>query len=238
VLSASGPPTDPSRINQVLDYVGMGGRSKDAVQTYSLGMKQRLGIAAAMLSDPELLLLDEPANGLDPGGMVAMRETLRYFTESLGKTVVISSHLLHEVEQLADVVGIIDRGRLLREGDLQQLLSDAGRVKVRVAVSEMPQAADVLRRLAPDRPLYGVDHGEQAGWFTVGTSPDRASEINRALVDAGIYASGLEPGSDLETVFLELTGTGANVHDRPSDVAPMGGPLPAAPASESTQTPS
>jgi ABC-2 type transport system ATP-binding protein len=215
VLGAAGPPTDKNRVGQVLEYVGMGGRSKDPVQTYSLGMKQRLGIAAAMLSDPDLLLLDEPANGLDPGGMVAMRETLRYFTESLGKTVIISSHLLHEIELLADVVGIIDRGRLLREGDLKQLLVDAGRVKVRVAPSEMARAADVLRGLAPDRPLYGVDDGDQAGWFTVGIDPGRAAEINRALVDAGIYASGLEPGSDLETIFLELTGSGAAVHDRP-----------------------
>lgn len=228
VLSAAGPPTDPARIDQVLDYVGMSGRSKDAVQTYSLGMKQRLGIAAAMLSDPDLLLLDEPANGLDPGGIVAMRETLRYFTESLGKTVVISSHQLHEIELLADVVGIIDRGRLLREGDLQQLLNDAGRVKVRVAPTDMAQAAEVLRRLAPGRPLYGVDTGDQAGWFTVGTSPSRAAEINRALVEAGIYASGLEPGSDLESVFLELTGSGAAVHDRPAEASHMGGPLPPA----------
>jgi ABC-2 type transport system ATP-binding protein len=224
VLSAAGPRTDPARIGQVLEYVGMGGRSKDPVETYSLGMKQRLGIAAAMLSDPDLLLLDEPANGLDPGGIVAMRETLRYFTESLGKTVIISSHQLHEIELLADVVGIIDRGRLLREGDLQQLLADAGRVKVRVAVDEMPRAADVLRQLAPERPLYGVDSGDQAGWFTVGISPDRSAEINRALVAAGIYASGLEPGSDLESIFLELTGTGAAVHDRPDQASPATAP--------------
>jgi len=234
VLSAAGPPTDKSRIGQVLEYVGMGGRSKDAVQTYSLGMKQRLGIAAAMLSDPDLLLLDEPANGLDPGGMVAMRETLRYFTESLGKTVIISSHLLHEVEQLADVVGIIDRGRLLREGDLQQLLADAGRVKVRVPVDQMAQAAAILSTFAPQRPLYGVDRGEQAGMFTVAAAPERAAEINKALADAGIYASGLEPGSDLESVFLELTGTGATVHDRPDDVGHMGGPLAAEQALPST----
>jgi len=223
VLSASGPPTDRARIGQVLEYVGMGGRGKDAVQTYSLGMKQRLGIAAAMLSDPDLLLLDEPANGLDPGGMVAMRETLRYFTADLGKTVLISSHLLHEVELLADVVGIIDRGRLLREGDLQQLLEDSGRVKVRVAPDQMAQAASVLRALAPDRPLYGVDRGDQAGWFTVGISPGRAAELNRALVEAGIYASGLEPGSDLESVFLELTGAGAQVHERPQGPQPLPG---------------
>jgi len=229
VLSASGPHTDRSRIPQVLEYVGMGGRGKDAVQTYSLGMKQRLGIAAAMVSDPDLLLLDEPANGLDPGGIVAMRETLRYFTESLGKTVVISSHQLHEVELLADVVGIIDRGKLLREGELTQLLADAGRVKIRVAPADMARAAEILRTVAPDRPLYGVDSGDRAGEFTVGVTPSRSAELNRALADAGIYASGLEPGSDLESVFLELTGTGAAVHDRPEHAAPLGGPLPPAP---------
>ena len=211
VLSAAGPPTDPGRIPQVLDYVGMTSRSNDAVQTYSLGMKQRLGIAAAMVSDPDLLLLDEPANGLDPGGMVAMRETLRYFTRDLGKTVVISSHLLHEIEQLADVVGIIDRGRLIREGPLAQLLADAGRVRVRVTVEEMPRAAEILQRLAPERPLYGIDSGDQQGWFTVHVAPNRATEVNRALAEAGIHASGLEPGSDLETVFLEVTGPGGTV---------------------------
>jgi ABC-2 type transport system ATP-binding protein len=211
VLSAAGPPTDPSRIGQVLDYVGMSGRSRDPVQTYSLGMKQRLGIAAAMLSDPDLLLLDEPANGLDPGGMVAMRETLRYFTHELGKTVVVSSHLLHEVEQLADVVGIIDSGRLIREGPLAQLLADTGRIRIRVAVEQMTAASEVIRRLAPDRELYGTDSGEQAGWFTAHIAPERASEVNQALAEAGIYASGLEPGSDLETLFLELTGPGKTV---------------------------
>ncbi|MEP7158025.1 MAG: ATP-binding cassette domain-containing protein [Chloroflexota bacterium] len=206
VLGAAGPPTDPKRIDQVLDYVGMSGRAKSAVQTYSLGMKQRLGIAAAMLSDPDLLLLDEPANGLDPGGMVAMRETLRYFTADLGKTVVISSHLLHEVELLADMVGIIDHGRLISEGPLSKLLDDAGRVRVRVEKADMARAAEVLRPLAPERPLYGEDEGERAGWFTVHVTPQRASEVNRVLAEAGIYASGIEPGSDLETIFLELTG--------------------------------
>jgi ABC-type multidrug transport system, ATPase component len=226
VLSASGPPTNPRRIEQVLEYVGMSGRAKSPLQTYSLGMKQRLGIAAAMLSDPDLLLLDEPANGLDPGGMVAMRETLRYFTAELGKTVVISSHLLHEIEQLADVVGIIDHGRLIREGPLAELLEAAGRVKVRVALGDMSKAAEVLRVLAPDRPLYGVDAGENAGWFTVGIAPARSAEINRALAEAGVYASGLEPGSDLESVFLELTGTGGVVAAPP----PASGPPPMGPA--------
>ncbi len=232
VLSASGPRTDPRRIDQVLEYVGMSGRAKSPLQTYSLGMKQRLGIAAAMLSDPDLLLLDEPANGLDPGGMVAMRETLRYFTGELGKTVIISSHLLHEVELLADVVGIIDHGRLIREGPLAELLEAAGRVKVRVSPEDMTKAAEVLRSLAPDRPLYGVDSGESAGWFTVGIAPARAAELNRALAGAGVYAMGLEPGSDLESIFLELTGTGGTVAapPAPAAVAPLAAPPPMGPA--------
>ena len=228
VLAASGPPTPLNRVDMVLEYVGMTGRSKDAVQTYSLGMKQRLGIAAAMLSDPDLLLLDEPANGLDPGGMVAMRETLRWFTGELGKTVVISSHLLHEVELLADVVGIIDHGRIIREGDLDQLLEDAGRVRVRVRQEDMQRAGEILKHLAPDRPLYGVDAGEQQGWFTVNVTPGRASEINKALSDAGIYASGLEPGSDLETLFLEITGAGSPgmAPPVPAQAPPVAPPMP------------
>lgn len=204
VLAAAGPPTPAGRIEQVLEYVGLRDRAGDKTNTYSLGMKQRLGIAGALLSDPELLLLDEPANGLDPAGIVAMRETLRFLTGQ-GKTVLISSHILSEVEQLADLVGIIDRGRLLREGSLAEMLEGAGRVRIRVAVEEMPRAAEILGRLAPDRPLYGVDQGHEAGWFTVGLSPGRAGEANRALAEAGIYATGIEPGSDLESLFLELT---------------------------------
>jgi ABC-2 type transport system ATP-binding protein len=164
-------------------------------------------VAAAMLSDPDLLILDEPANGLDPGGMVALRETLRWLT-SLGKTVLISSHLLSEVEQLADVVGIIDRGRLLREGPIEELLRDTGQVRVRVAVDEMARAATILRQLAPDRPLYGTDSGPQAGWFQVSIDPARAAEVNRALAEAGIHARGLEAGSDLEAFFLQVTAGG------------------------------
>ncbi|TMC62182.1 MAG: ATP-binding cassette domain-containing protein, partial [Chloroflexi bacterium] len=102
-------------IDELLDLLGLHDRASDAVSRYSLGMKQRLGIAAALLSDPKLLLLDEPANGLDPAGIVAMRDTLRQLAAS-GKTVFVSSHILGEVEQLVDVVGIIAAGRLVREG--------------------------------------------------------------------------------------------------------------------------
>ena len=204
VLAAVGSPTPPARIDEVLDYVGLHDRAASSVNTYSLGMKQRLGVAAALLSDPELLILDEPANGLDPGGMVALRETLRWITAQ-GKTVLISSHLLSEVEQLADIVGIVDRGRIIREGPLADLIRDTGQVRVRVTVEEMPAAARVLRELSGDRPLYGIDNGPQAGWFHVAYDPARSAELNRALAEAGIYARAIEAGSDLETFFLQVT---------------------------------
>jgi ABC-2 type transport system ATP-binding protein len=204
VVAATGAPTAPERVDRVLDYVGLLGRANDKYTTYSLGMKQRLGIAAALLSDPLLLILDEPANGLDPAGMAAMRDTLRWLTEQ-GKTVLISSHLLSEIEQLADVVGIVDHGRLIREGSLAEMLAAAGRVRVRVPVEAMSRAAQILNHLAPGKQLYGVDSGPQAGTFTVSLEAGRAAEVNQALAEAGIFASYLEPGSDLEHLFLQLT---------------------------------
>ena len=126
--------------------VGLAERGRDKAGRYSLGMKQRLGIAAALLSDPQLLLLDEPANGLDPGGIVAMRETLRHLTRQ-GKTVFISSHILPEVQQLADVVGIVNGGRLIREGSLGDLLNEGGHVRVRVTEAELPTAMGALGAL-------------------------------------------------------------------------------------------
>ncbi len=170
-------------------------------------MKQRLGIAAALLSDPRLLLLDEPANGLDPAGIVAMRATLRHLA-STGKTVFISSHILGEVQQLADVVGIIAAGRLVREGPMDELLLGESVVRVRVAPNEVEPATAVLAQLAPE---HGVTPGAgDPGWLSVKVEPDRAAEVNRALATAGIYASALETGSDLESLFLSLTGGAAH----------------------------
>lgn len=202
VLSASGPPTERSRIGQVLEYVGMGNRARDHVQTYSLGMRQRLGIASALLSDPQLLLLDEPANGLDPAGIVAMRELLRGLAAA-GKTVFVSSHLLAEVQVLADIVGIIAAGKLVREGPLRELLAAASTVKVRVRPELLEQAQAVLNQLAPTERLVESDRVE--GWLLVHISSDRSEEVNRKLSEAGLYAAGLEAGNDLELLFLELT---------------------------------
>ncbi len=210
-LAAAGTPTPRSRIEELLELVGLRDRARDKVQTYSLGMKQRLGIAAALLSDPRLLLLDEPSNGLDPAGIVAMRATLRQLAAS-GKTVFVSSHILGEVEQLADVLGIVAAGRLVREGPIQQLLQGEGVVRVRVPLTDVGGAMRVLDALAAGG--EGARADGDGGWLSIHIAPARAAEVNRALATAGIYASGLETGSDLESLFLELTGgDGPNDHE-------------------------
>jgi ABC-2 type transport system ATP-binding protein len=202
VLASTGAPTPNARIDELLDLVGLRDRATDAVSRYSLGMKQRLGIAAALLSDPRLLLLDEPANGLDPAGIVAMRDTLRSLAAA-GKTVFVSSHILAEVQQLADVVGIIAGGRLVREGTIHDLLAGAALLRTRVAAAEVDSAIAALRAL-PDVTDIARERDDD-GWITVRIPQNRASEVTRALSNAGIYLSALEAGSDLESVFLELT---------------------------------
>ena len=204
-LAASGARVPDTRVDEVLAQVGLAERGRDKAGRYSLGMKQRLGIAAALLSDPQLLLLDEPANGLDPGGIVAMRETLRYLTQQ-GKTVFISSHILPEVQQLADVVGIVNQGRLIREGALTELLAEGGHVTVTVTEPEVPAALAALAALGAPTSARPADRPGMAV-IDVRIQPQRAAEVNQALVAGGVYASGIAAGSDLESIFLSLTAT-------------------------------
>lgn len=201
-LAASGAHVPAKRIEELLDLVGLRDRANDQVQGYSMGMKQRLGIAAALLSDPKLLLLDEPANGLDPAGIVAMRDTLRALAAG-GKTVFVSSHLLAEIQVMADVVGIIAAGKLVREGGLKDLLAAEGNVKVRVEPALVDAAVSALAPMARAERLEETDREE--GWLAVHVASDRAGEVSKTLAAAGIYALGLESGTDLEMLFLELT---------------------------------
>jgi len=222
-LAATGPAVPKGRVDEVLDIMGLHERAKDAVAGYSLGMRQRLGIAGVLLNDPKLLLLDEPANGLDPAGIVAMRDTLR-FLSSQGKTVFVSSHLLAEVQQLADEVGIIAAGKLVREGKIGQLLESEGVVRVRVAPAEVERATAILSGFVehatthpagpagdPAPPAADAAHHTSEAvrldgdWLVARVERQQAADVNRALAEAGIYASGLETGSDLESLFLELT---------------------------------
>ena len=205
-FGAAGAATAPTRIESLLELVGLRDRAGSPVSEYSLGMKQRLGIAAALLSDPKLLLLDEPANGLDPAGIVALRDTLRRLAAG-GKTVFVSSHILGEVRQLADLVGIIAFGRLVREGPIAELLLGAARIRIRVGEDDIARAGEILRGLAGEA-LIETDPGD-AGRFDVHVETSRSAELNRVLAVAGIYATAVEPGSDLESLFLHLTGGAA-----------------------------
>jgi ABC-2 type transport system ATP-binding protein len=186
-----------SRIQPVLDEVDLAARASDRFGTYSLGMKQRLGIAAALLKDPELLILDEPTNGMDPAGMAEMRRFIR----DLGRgrrTVLLSSHLMAEVEQICDRVGVVSNGRLVGEGTVDEL---RGRESLFVRAEPLDEAERVLGALRAVEQVARSDGG-----LRIATDPAAASEINRALVEAGIAVGELRSErASLEKVFFELT---------------------------------
>jgi ABC-type multidrug transport system ATPase subunit len=191
---------EDGRVEAVLDEVGLRERADDRFATYSLGMKQRLGVAAALLKDPELLILDEPTNGLDPAGMADMRDFIRALGQG-GRTVVLSSHLMGEVEQVTDRVGVIRAGALVAEGTVEEL---RGRAGLRVRAEPLAEAARLVGGLP------GVDGVTNAdGLLDVTVDTAQAPAINRRLVEAGIAVSELyAQKASLEDVFLELTASG------------------------------
>jgi len=183
----------------VLGSVGLGERGNDSFASYSLGMKQRLAIAATLLKDPNLLIFDEPTNGLDPAGIREVRETMRSLGKA-GKTVLVSSHILAEVEQVADTVSIIGRGRLLASGTVEEIMGAKGAPRVRVVVSERERAVELLA--AAGMPAHRDPEGIA---LLVDNAPD-PSRVTWALAQGGLYLSELTPQhADLESVFLALT---------------------------------
>ncbi len=183
------------RIDDALDTVGLLGRDRDRYRGYSLGMKQRLAIAATLLKQPRLLILDEPTNGLDPSGIREIRDTIRSLGEQ-GVTVLLSSHILAEVQQVCDGVTIIGNGRLLASGRVDDLLSGGG--GYRVVVADPARAAAVLE-------AAGLSVARDGAALRVETD-GAAEEIGRALGVADIWLRELTPvRTDLETVFLDLT---------------------------------
>ena len=190
-----------SRVREVLEDVGLAERGDDLVKTYSLGMKQRLGIAGALLKDPELLILDEPANGLDPAGIVEVRELMRRLGRE-GRTVFVSSHILSEVQQTADRVAILARGRAVATGPVHEVLT-AGRAAGLVV--RLDDVSGGLRALGE----AGIPATSDDGVIRVSVPPEDAARVTRTLADRGLYLTELRPDeADLETVFLELTGAG------------------------------
>ncbi|GID31558.1 ABC transporter ATP-binding protein [Paractinoplanes brasiliensis] len=211
------------RVDAVLELVGLRDRAKDRVKTYSLGMKQRLAVASALLKEPKLLILDEPANGLDPGGIREMRTLMRNLAES-GMTVVLSSHILGEIQLICDSVTIISAGRRVAAGSVADVLASHTSSGVKVRLEQGVDMRGAVELLRANGAQVTVEHDH----FTVGNAGNPA-QITRILAQREIYVSELTPvAADLESVFLELTGTapveGQNRQvDESAVAAPAGG---------------
>jgi ABC-2 type transport system ATP-binding protein len=201
IAAAVRGPVARSRLDGALHRVGLDKRADDRVGTYSLGMRQRLGVARCLLSDPELLILDEPMNGLDPGGMLDMRRMIRALVEEEGRTVFISSHLLDEVEKTCDVAAIIDGGRVIAQGPIDELVAGAAGE----LIVECDDAEQALKLLAGE-PSVRELRREQGALRMKLLAPEQAGEINAQLVKAGVVVTRLEPvRHSLEERFLEMT---------------------------------
>ncbi len=207
ILAAAREPEARQRIAASLERVGILHRANDRVSTYSMGMRQRLGVAACLLGDPELLILDEPMNGLDPAGMQDMREMIGSLVAE-GRTVVLSSHLLDEVQRTCDTVAIVDRGRVVRHGPIAELLASSSFV-LEIGCSDPDRARTVVASNA-----VGVDRrwdvAVVAGGLRVtmpaGTGNDVIAAVNEMLVQNHIAVHRLDPQqASLESWFLQVT---------------------------------
>jgi len=208
VLLARTAGHNPGQIPALLDQVELTGQEHKTVKNYSTGMKQRLGIAAALLGNPSLLILDEPTNGLDPAGMHEMRLFLRKLVDDHGKTVILSSHMLSEVELICDRVAIIHHGEIARKGAVKALLSDLAHL--RLNVRPVPAAIQLLEN------RWQVELGEcdgDRGWIAVTAKEDEAPAVIHALSTQGIEVFQVSPRKQsLEDFFLETT-RGEDTHD-------------------------
>ena len=204
VAAAARGPEAHERIDAVLERVGLSDRADDRVKRYSLGMRQRLGVARALLADPELLILDEPTNGLDPAGIHEFRQMVRGFVEN-GMTVLLSSHLLDEVEKMADYVAIVDRGQVVMQGSIADLHAGGEQV-VLVSTTDESQA---MATLVLDAAVCAAERTEEGIRVTLRPGIDAAAatgELTRRLVTAGVDVRRVEPiQASLEQRFLEIT---------------------------------
>jgi ABC-2 type transport system ATP-binding protein len=207
VAAVRGPETH-ERIAPALRRVGLSERADEKVKKYSLGMRQRLGVARCLLADPLLLILDEPTNGLDPGGIQEFREMIRAMVEQEGRTVFISSHLLDEVEKICDHAAIVDRGKILMQGAIADLAEGGARHELIIGVDDPVRALEVLDASNLTRQAQRSDEGLRVTLSEVPdvSSTERAAAVNAALVGAGLAVSRLEPvRQSLEKRFLEVT---------------------------------
>src|SRR5262249_2808439 len=202
-LAAAREPAAHMRIDAALERVGLLDRADDRVSKYSMGMRQRLGIAACLIADPDLLILDEPMNGLDPAGMQEFRELIRSLVAE-GRTGVISSHLLDEVEKTCDAIAIVDRGRVVVQGRIEELVSDAATM-LRIDCSD-PERAAVLLRVRADVQSVREADGELVLELADDDPRTTTAQIAHVLLDAGFELYRLQPEHySLERRFLDIT---------------------------------
>src|SRR5438045_7975465 len=199
IVAAAREPEAHTRIDGALARAGLAHRADERVKRYSLGMRQRLGVARSLLADPELLILDEPTNGLDPAGIHEFRDMIRGFVAE-GRTVLLSSHLLDEVEKICDEVAIVDRGAIVAQGPIAELAA-GGRHTILVATSDDEQA---LALLADHRAVETA--AMEPGGIRVALDPLAADDLSRRLVLVGLAIRRFEPSrASLEQRFLEIT---------------------------------
>ena len=197
VLARTANGHDGQRIEVLLEQLDLSDEADRRVSSYSTGMRQRLGIASSLLADPELVILDEPTNGLDPAGIRKIRQFIRSLVEVEGKTVFLSSHLLHEVEQVCDRVAIIDKGQWVMEGKVADLLG-AQAEELRLQASPLDEACAILEE---DWTVVA-----SSGWIVVTAAPDDAPEIVRRLVAKGIDVHQVViKRKSLEEFFMDVT---------------------------------
>ena len=188
-----------NRILEVLEIVGLADRGDDKVKAYSQGMKQRLGIAQALLSNPKLLILDEPTNGLDPRGMKEVRDLIRKLAKE-GITILLSSHLLHEVEQVCTTMAIINLGKLIKIGSVHDLLNESDTFITEIKAKPVEKARKIMESITYISNVYKID-----GILKVKIANKDLSQLTRDLVKAGIDVSAIIPRTSLEDYFLSLT---------------------------------
>ncbi|MEH7379830.1 ABC transporter ATP-binding protein [Bacillus sp. JJ1533] len=190
------------RIHEVAELVGLGKRINDKVKTYSLGMRQRLGVAQALLHNPSILILDEPTNGLDPAGIREVRDYIRKLAQEQGLAVIVSSHLLSEMEMMCDRIGIIQDGRLVGVQKVTEFVNEEATIRVQFQVGQIEKALSILSAEYPKLEVIQTDKG-----IEILTDQEMIPQINASLVKNEIHVFGIaQLSKSLEDRFLEVTG--------------------------------
>jgi ABC-2 type transport system ATP-binding protein len=203
ILATLSGGVDRGRIQETIALVGLSGREHDRVKTYSHGMKQRLGIAQALLADPELVILDEPMNGLDPQGIKEIRDLIVHLAHDRGKTIFLSSHMLSEIELVSNRMAIINRGELAAQGEVEALLEHGEQY---VNLKAGPEAK--VRQILKKKKIRIRSFDESSGEFSLDIRFDQTADLASALVRAGADLHAVVPRRSLEDYFLSITESG------------------------------